>query len=412
MEERRKLHPAWVILGICFVTLFINYSVRLGFGVVLPEMVRTLGFSRTAAGSIYNAYLFTYIAVSPLAGYLTDRLGARCVISFCMVLVGAGSFLLGTVESLWAACVFFAIAGLGSTGVWVPITTLIQRWFAFPRRGLALGVLSTGYGLGFAVVGVGFPWVVTHLDWRYAWYILGVLAFLVTVPNAVFLRSDPSDRGLAPWGQGRETGHPLPPRAARVTLREILRERNFWAIGASYFAVAYGLYGITTFMVDYAAHQLGIPLEKASQLASIHGLFQVVGVLTVLPVSDAVGRRPAIIVSNALIAVLLAALLFTGGYWWLLCGLVAGLAVCYGATFPIYAACAGDYFPRQAMGTVAGAWTPFYGLGAILTHWVTGGLRDALGTYDVGFGICAFMAAASVVLMGMVRPPAAARRPS
>lgn len=405
MGERQRLHLAWLILGICFVNLFINYSVRLGFGVVLPEMIRTMGLSRTAAGSIYNAYLFTYIAVSPLTGYLTDRMGARRVISFCLMLVGAGSILLGTAGNLWAACVFFGLAGLGSTGVWVPITTLIQRWFAFRRRGLALGILSTGYGLGFAVVGAGFPWVVTHLDWRWAWYILGAMALVMTVPNALLLRSDPSDRGLTPWGQGRETFTPVPAGAARVPLREILRERNFWAVGGSYFAVAYGLYGITTFMVDYAAHQLGIPLEKASQLASIHGLFQVVGVLTVLPVSDAVGRRPAIIVSNALIAALLAAILFAGGSWWLLCVLVAGLAICYGATFPIYAACAGDYFPREAIGTVAGAWTPFYGLGAILTHWITGWLRDAGGTYDVGLGICAVMAAVSVVLMGLVCRP-------
>ena len=75
----------------------------------------------------------------------------------------------------------------------------------------------------------------------------------------------------------------------------------------------------------------------------------------------------------------------------------------YGATFPIYGACAGDYFPREAMGTVAGGWTPFYGGGAMLTHWITGSLRDATGIYDGGFILCAAMAGAAVVLMGFVR---------
>ena len=74
-----KLHWAWVILVICFVDLFINFSVRLGYGVVLPEMIRTLGIGRAAGGSIYNSYLFTYIAITPFTGYLTDRLGARRV---------------------------------------------------------------------------------------------------------------------------------------------------------------------------------------------------------------------------------------------------------------------------------------------------------------------------------------------
>jgi len=189
----------------------------------------------------------------------------------------------------------------------------------------------------------------------------------------------------------------------RVPLRSILRERNFWVIGASYFCLSYGLYGFTTFLVDYAAHQLNLPLEQASLLATIHGLFQIAGVLTVLPLSDYAGRKRTILVSNAVITALLAGVLFSGGSWAALCTITAGMAVFYGATFPIYGACAGDYFPREAIGTVAGAWTPFTGLGAILTHWITGSLRDSTGIYDVGFILCAVMAGAAVVLMGFVR---------
>ena len=46
-----RLHWAWIVLAVCFVNLYINYSARLGYGVVLPEMIRTLGFGRAAGGS-------------------------------------------------------------------------------------------------------------------------------------------------------------------------------------------------------------------------------------------------------------------------------------------------------------------------------------------------------------------------
>jgi sugar phosphate permease len=397
------VHLAWVILGICFIHLFINYSVRLGYGVVLPEMIRTLGFSRADAGSIYNAYLLTYIVITPLTGYLTDRLGARRVISVCLVLLGSGVVLLGTVEHLWSACVFFGLTGLGASGMWVPIITVVQRWFSYQRKGLALGILSTGYGFGFAIMGAVFPWVVSHYSWRHAWYFLGIMALVVAVPNAWVLRSDPADCGLRPWGQ-REPAQPPPSKSkAKVPLGAVMRESNFWMIGASYFCISYGLYGFTTFMVDFATYQLNLPLAQASLLASIHGLFQVAGVLTVLPASDYIGRRRVILVSNTVMAVLLAGLLFIAESWLALCLITAGMAVFYGATFPIYGACAGDYFPREAMGTVAGAWTPFYGSGAILTHWVTGRLRDVTGVYDHAFIICAAMAGLSVALMGLVK---------
>jgi MFS family permease len=79
------------------------------------------------------------------------------------------------------------------------------------------------------------------------------------------------------------------------------------------------------------------------------------------------------------------------------------LAVFYGVTFPIYGACAGDYFPKESMGTVIGAWTPFYGVGAILTHWITGVLRDSTGIYNYTFIISVLTAFVSILLMSRVK---------
>ena len=406
MKKDPVIHWAWVILGICFINLFVNYSVRLGYGVVLPEMIRDLDFSRVAAGTIYNSYLFTYIAITPLTGYLTDRLGARRVISVCLLVLGIGVVMMGTVKTLWSASFFFGLAGLGATGLWAPVITLVQRWFAFQRRGLALGVLSAGYGLGFATMGILVPLMVESFSWHYAWFILGAMALCMVVINAIFLRSDPQYVGLTPWGQKADISGAIKSPAvagSKMSLRQLLRNRQFWLIGLSYFAIAYSLYGITTFMVDYANNQLGLPLEKASLLATIHGIGQIVGVLTVMPLSDFLGRKKTIIISNTFITAALVGILTVGNSWILLCGCVAVLAIFYGVTFPIYGACAGDYFPKESMGTVIGAWTPFYGAGAILTHWVTGTLRDSTGIYNHTFIISVLMALAGIFLMSRVK---------
>lgn len=204
VERNGSFHWAWIILATCFVDLFVNYSARLGYSVVLPEMIRTLGFGRAAAGSIFNAYLFSYIALAPLTGYLTDRLGARRVITSCSLILGLGVLLMGTITTLWMACLFYAIAGLGATGMWAPVITVVQRWFSPNRRGLALGILSTGYGLGFATIGAVFPWIVHHFNWRYAWYFLGAGALVLVLLNGLLLRSDPESSGYVPWGQANE----------------------------------------------------------------------------------------------------------------------------------------------------------------------------------------------------------------
>ena len=86
-----------------------------------------------------------------------------------------------------------------------------------------------------------------------------------------------------------------------IPLAAFFKNSRFWLIGLSYFAVAGSLYGITTFMVDYAKYQLMLPLEKASLLATIHGFSQIIGVLTVLPFSDYIGRKKTIVISNTII---------------------------------------------------------------------------------------------------------------
>jgi sugar phosphate permease len=405
MKEDGSFHWAWIIVATCFVNLFINYSVRLGYGVVLPEMMRSLNFSRTAGGSIYNAYLLSYIALTPITGFLTDHLGARRVIACCSLILGIGVLLMATASTLWEACFFYSIVGAGATGMWTPIVTVVQRWFAPNRRGFALGIMSTGYGLGFAAMGAVFPWIVHHFNWRYAWYFLGAGALAMTAVNALLLRSDPEGSGWRPWGEpGPNSPAPfekaLPKKSALWF--HILKNRSFWLIGLSYFSISYSLYGITTFMVDFAKSQMGLPLETASLLATIHGVSQVAGVLTILPLSDRIGRRNTIVLSNSFITIALIGLLFTKTPMMLY--LIVGLlAVFYGVTFPVYGASAGDYFPKEVLGTVIGAWTPFYGIGAILSHWATGLLRDRMGVYDHAFILTAMMAGTALVLILFLR---------
>ena len=128
-------------------------------------------------------------------------------------------------------------------------------------------------------------------------------------------------------------------------------------------------------------------------------------VLTILPLSDFLGRKKTIIISNAFITASLIGILAVGNAWGLLYIFICCLGVFYGATFPIYGLLAGDYFPQEALGTVIGAWTPFYGGGAIVAHWITGILRDTTGIYDQGIMIFIVTAAAAILLMGLVRKP-------
>ena len=408
-DKNTAIHWAWIILAVCFVNLFVNYGIRLGYSVVLPEMIRTLGFSRRQAGDIFNAYFLAYICLSLFAGNLTDRLGARKIIPMFGIVLGIGTLLMGTAASFWQASLFFGIVGMGAAAMWTPIIALVQRWFAVQRRGMALGILSTGFGLGFASMGKLFPMIVAEWSWRYCWYFLGIAALLMVFVNLFLLRSKPEDKGLLPWGTpaGEIVPTPQAPGGPKVKTRysEILTTRRFWILGFSYLLVAGSLYIPTTFMVDYARYELGFPYEQASLLATIHGIGQIAGVLTIGMISDYIGRRMTILFSNLCIAVSIVCIVASGGNQVWLFASVGVLGAFFGATFPMYGAAGGDYFRKEIMGTVIGALTIFYGTGAILAHRFAGQIRDTTGSFTFSFIIAIVASVIAAALMGFVKRP-------
>ena len=408
-HNRSAIHWAWIILAVCFVNLFINYGIRLGYGVVMPEMIRTLGLSRRQAGDIFNAYFIAYICLSLFVGNLTDRLGARKIIPLFGIILGTGTMLMGTADSFSQASLFFAIVGVGAASMWTPIITLVQKWFVIKRRGMALGILSTGFGLCFASMGGLFPIIVAAWSWRYCWYFLGIAALVMVFVNLFLLRSKPEDKGLTPWGTpsddipsiSQATSEPK----EKTNYSKIITTKRFWVLGSSYLLIAGSLYIPTTFMVDYARYELGFPFGKASLLATIHGIGQIVGVLTIGIVSDYLGRRMTILVSNLCIAASIMCMVASGSNEAWLFTSVAALGAFFGATFPMYGAAGGDYFRKEIMGTVIGALTIFYGSGAILAHRLAGHIRDATGSFAIPFTIAIVASIIAAVLMGFVKQP-------
>jgi sugar phosphate permease len=407
--RRQAVHWAWIIIAICFVDLFINYGIRLGYSVLLPEMIRTLGFTRRQGGDIFNAYFVVYILFSLFTGYLTDRLGARKVISCFCIILGVGTFLMGTVQNFWQACIFYGIVGMGGAAMWTPIITLVQRWFFIKKKGVALGILSTGFGLGFATMGKFYPVVVAHWSWRYCWYILGIAALLMVAVNALLLRSKPEDEGLTPWGtpESRTPAAQAAPSATqqKITYTGILAIPNFWLIGFSYFLIAASLYLLLTFMVDYARYELGFAYGKASSLATIHGLGQIAGVLTIPMASDYIGRRLTILFSNICIGISIACIILSGSNEVLLFISVGFLGAFFGSTFPMYGACGGDYFRKEIMGTVIGGLTLFYGCGAIIANRFGGHIRDITGSFSIPFTAAIVSALFAALLIFFVKYP-------
>ena len=401
-----KVHWAWVVLGSSFATLFITYSIRIGaYSVLLPEMIKDLEMTKAQAGMIKSAFSMTYLLFSPLMGWLTDRIGGRKVISFFCLFLGGGAFLMGEAKNFAGSAIFFGIVGIGAAAMWVPIVTLIQRWFEEKKRGLALGILSPSSGIGFGLMGLILPVIVLKYHWRVGWAILGIVGFLLLILNGLLLRDQPEEIGLLPWGEsfGRVKEITFPSQT--MGYLEILKEGRFWIIGISYFAISYGTYAIVDFIVTYGTIELQIPYQVASLFITVFAFTGVVGGILLTALSDYIGRKKLLVIIQTLVALTVLFVIFGGNNILLLMVGMGCFGFPYGAIFPLYAACARDYFPKEVAGSVLGLLTIFYGVGAMVSPVLSGYLADITGTFRWSFGLGAFTTFIAALVIGFLRKP-------
>ena len=395
IERIKTVHWAWYILGTSFITTLVSYSIRLGYGVILPEMVRSLGISRTEGGLTYGMLLITYTIFAPIVGNLTDRIGARKVITVSCAILATGILLMSTVDRLITALLFLAIAGIGISSTWTPVVALTTRWFSANKRGFVLGVITLGAQMGYGILGLAFPLLMARYNWRFGWVILGVSALVVAVLNGIVLRSKPEDLNLLPWGEKGKSSKPT--LRIHSNYRSILNKKVFWQIGISYFFISFCYYTFVSFIVTYGTSEIGIRYSIAASFASVLAFGTLIGSVPIATLSDSFGRNRTIFISEFAITLSVLLLLIARSNLWMIFVSIAIYGIFFGPIFPLYGACARDYFEEEVTGTVLGAWTFIYGIGAVIAPLIAGFLSDLTGTLRWGFalaGIASFTAAA------------------
>ena len=149
--------------------------------------------------------------------------------------------------------------------------------------------------------------------------------------------------------------------------------------------------------------ELGVQYGTAASFASVLAFGALAGSIPIATLSDSFGRRRMIFVSELVITVSVLFLLVARSNLWMIFISIAIFGIFFGPIFPLYGACARDYFEEKMTGTVIGAWTFIYGIGAVLAPLIAGFLSDLTGTFRWGFALAGITSLASSILLLRIR---------
>jgi OFA family oxalate/formate antiporter-like MFS transporter len=383
---------AIIIAG--FSTVFVAFTIRYGYGLLLPEMLSSLSISKTEAGVIYSSYFFTATLFSPALGLLVDRWNARVILTVFVALLGMGACLMSFSATVLQASIFFAIVGIGHSACWAPVVTVVLRWVSEKRRGIALSIVDLGSTVSIAFWSIMIPLMIVPYGWRMVWVCMGVLGLLVAGMNFLIVRNHPSSEPENPVSNAA----PKVQISIKAAYMAILRDKRFHLIGFSYLLISFSILIPFLFLTVYAIQELKISYSSAAGFLAVAGVAGAIGKLILGHISDFVGRVKVMMLCGVLIAAGGLGFAYSREFVVLIL-FTAVFGVGYGTIWPVFAASARDLFSKEYAGSIVGLWTVYHGLGSIVAPVFAGWTIDATGTYFWAFILTVTSAILSSLLL-------------
>lgn len=136
------------VLFLVTLALFLDvllYDVIVPF---LPGYVRRWGVSDTTIGLIFASYSVTMLLLTPLMGWLTDRVGRRLPILCGVLGLAAASLTYASADGIAVLLGARLLQGASGAALWSAALALLADVFPPEARGHAMGTAMTGMSLG------------------------------------------------------------------------------------------------------------------------------------------------------------------------------------------------------------------------------------------------------------------------
>jgi MFS family permease len=391
----------WLIAGIAFGVLGFSRGLHTSFGVFNVALLDTFGWSRGATAGIFSVVLTVDALLSPAAGHLIDRYGAKKIcIAGCAAMV-MGLFLSSRVSALWQLYLCFGLvlaAGFTFTGM-VPHIFLISEWFS-SNRASAIGIVYAGSGVGIMLLAPLSEWLLSSYGWSRTFEIYSVTVLIAMLP-VVWITYAHGPYGHQPRHHARKADD-----AKQWTAKLALQSLQFWLLFIARVGAAAGTTVIVTHQV---AHVVDVGFSKllSASIFGFAGITSSFGRVIFGFIADRLSKQAAYTINVAMTVVGVGALMILSdpSQAWLLYVYVIFFGIGFGSRAVIFSALSADIFSGKGFGSILGYSTVAVGVGGALGSYFGGVFHDWTGSYTVSFTLSTLLLALSDICIWLASAP-------
>lgn len=177
------------------------------YAMVIATLMQSLRLSAAEAGLLASVTLVASALGGFLFGILADRAGRRKALMLSILVYSVFTAACGLARNVHELALFRFFLGLGMGGEWATGAALVAETWRAEHRGKALGLMQSGFAVGYALAALVAAVALPRWGWR-AVFFAGILPALLTLWIRRASRNRPcgmaSNRPLAPNRRRRE----------------------------------------------------------------------------------------------------------------------------------------------------------------------------------------------------------------
>ncbi|MBI2868620.1 MAG: MFS transporter [Chloroflexi bacterium] len=399
-SARTGFYYGYVIVFAGLLIMTIAWGTVQSFGVYLKPISGEFGWSRAEVSGAFSTYMVLVGLIYIVAGKFTDRFGPRIVMSVCSLFFAAGHILMTSIDQVWQLYFIYGVLiAIGASGTFVPLAATVARWFV-KRRGLMMGIMVSGIGLG----NIGAPplltWLISVHGWRKSYLIVGVFSLVSLFLLSQLLKRDPSKIGQQPYGyEGPAAGVT---EVKGHTFLGAIRTRQLWLLCLAYFLTGISPWTINVHIVPHAT-DLGAEPLAAANILTIIGVTNILGRVGAGNIIDRIGAKRALMISFSL---MLGSLVWlqTAGELWMLYVFAAGFGFGWGGAGTAMTPIIAELFGLRTLGVLVALVNDAWLTGGAIGTVVAGMIFDVVNSYYIAFLIAGAMVLVSLILTSLIKP--------
>src|ERR1700704_2529330 len=189
----RRLSSTNTVLILLCVMYAITYIDRVNVSTAASVFKKDLHLTNAQVGLVFSAFAYPYLILQIIGGWISDRFGARLTLTVSAIIWATATLFTGLVGSLATMLVARVLLGLGEGATFPTATRAMSDWTPAGKRGFAQGITHSSARLGNALTPPMVAWLITVVNWRGSFVILGFTSLLWVVAWGRYFRDNPGD---------------------------------------------------------------------------------------------------------------------------------------------------------------------------------------------------------------------------